>query len=315
MTRLHQARLDDVLRAYRPRLGRLFSKYLRKTVERLTPDHVVQARQFEAAFGRPIDWRRPRTFNEKIHWIRRYERSPLLPVLADKVQVRRYVEERLGPGVLAELIGVWSGPEAIAWSSLPLPCVLKVNRGSGMNLFIQDQSSLDATAASDRLRAWLQRSYYWDLREWAYKDIAPRVLGERMLRTDDGQVPPDFKLFCFDGVPRLVQVDRGRFQRHTRALYRLPWQPIPVEYVYPRTAQADAEPPPPNLRTMTEYAAILAAGLPFVRVDFYDLGDHVVFGELTWYPEAGRGRFSPPEYDVEFGGWLSLRRIGGARRP
>jgi hypothetical protein len=288
---------------------------IRDAVGRLrgrTPDHVIQARQFQETFGRPIDWRRPRTFNEKIHWIRRYERSPLLPRLADKVRARAYVEERLGPGVLAELIGIWEAPEDIDWTALPVPCVLKVNWGSSMNVFIPDRASLRPDEVSARLRTWLSRSHYWNLREWAYKHIRPRILGERMLQTADGQVPPDIKLFCFDGVPRLVQMDHTRFQRHTRALYRLPWEPIPVAYAYPRTAMADALPAPPNLETLIRYARTLAADLPFVRVDWYDLGDRVVFGEMTWYPEAGRGRFDPPEYDLEFGEWLPLRRIGRA---
>jgi hypothetical protein len=284
----------------------------RAAVVRWTPDHVVQARQFHRAFGRPIDWRRPTTFNEKIHWIRRYERSPLLPQLADKVAVRRYVEERLGPGVLTDLIGTWDRPEVIPWATLPTPCVLKMNWGSRMNLFLWDQSSLDVPDASAQLDAWRQCNFYWHLREWAYKDIPPLILGERMLLTTAGEIPPDYKLFCFDGVPRLVQVDFKRFTQHTRALYRLPWEFIPVQYRYPVTPNAAQLPPPPNLQRMIDDAATLGAGLPFVRADFYDLGDRVVFGELTWYPEAGCGSFSPAIYDAEFGQWLPLRRIGEA---
>lgn len=283
---------------------------LRAAVARWTPDHVVQARQFRRVFGRRIDWRRPTTFNEKIHWIRRYERSPLLPQLANKVTVRRYVEDRLGPGVLTDLIGTWERPEVIPWTTLPTPCVLKLNSGSGMNLFIRDRSSLDVTAASAQLEAWRQRNFYWHLREWAYKNISPVILGERMLQTADGEIPSDYKLFCFDGVPRLVQVDCDRFTKHTRALYRLPWKFVPAEYIYPVTPNAAQAPPPPNLKTIVDYATALAAGLPFVRADFYDLKDRVIFGELTWYPDAACGSFSPATYDTEFGQWLSLRRIG-----
>jgi len=277
---------------------------------RWTPDHVVQARQFHRAFGRPIHWRRPTTFNEKVHWIRRYERSSLLPQLADKVAVRRYVEERLGAGVLTDLIGTWDRPEDIPWATLPTPCVLKMNWGSGMNLFIWNRSSLDVRAVIRQLEAWRQHNFYWHLREWAYKHIPPVILAERMLQTADGEIPADYKLFCFDGVPRLVQVDRDRFTNHTRALYRLPWEFVPVEYTYPVTPNAAQLPPPPNLRIMVDYAMTLAAALPFVRADFYDLDHRVVFGELTWYPDAACGSFSPSTYDAEFGQWLSLRRIG-----
>jgi len=279
-------------------------------VARWTPDPIVQARQFQRAFGRPIDWRGPTTFNEKVHWIRRYERSPRLPQLADKVRVRRYVQQRLGPEVLTDLIGTWDRPKDVPWRTLPTPCVLKLNWGSGMNLFIWDRGSLDVTAATAQLDAWRQRNFYWHLREWAYENIPPVILGERMLQTADGQIPADYKLFCFDGVPRLIQVDRDRFTNHTRALYRLPWEFVPVAYTYPITPNAAKLPPPPNLNTMVDYATILAADLPFVRADFYNMEDRVVFGELTWYPDAACGSFSPATYDAEFGEWLSLRRIG-----
>jgi hypothetical protein len=280
---------------------------LRNGWRRLKPDYLIQEEQFRQAFGRPINWRQPTTFNEKIHWIRRYERSPLLTRLTDKVAVREYVAERCGSGVLTEAIGVWERVEQIPWATLPLPCVLKVNWGCGMNWFCWDRASLDVARASAQLTAWMSRSFYWDAREWAYKDIPPRILGERLLTTPDGRVPPDHKVFCFDGVPRLVQIDNDRFGRHTKDLYALPWRRLDVTYHYPRSDRP--QPPPPQLEALLAMASALSRGIPFVRVDGYDLGDRVVFGECTFYPNTGNVPFVPEAFDVEFGSWLAARRI------
>jgi teichuronopeptide biosynthesis TupA-like protein len=275
----------------------------------LRPDHVVQQEQFRRAFGRPIDWRRPTTFNEKIHWIRRYERSPLLTRLADKVAVRDYVAERCGARVLPEAIGVWERVEEIPWATLPLPCVLKVNWGSGMNWFCRDRASLDVARAAAQLTAWMSRNYYWNHREWAYKNIRPpRILGERLLLTPAGQIPPDYKMFCFDGVPRFVQVDNDRFGSHTKDLYAMPWRRLDVAYHYP--ASGRDQPPPPQIEALLEMAAALSRGIPFVRVDGYDLGDRIAFGECTLYPNAGLVPFEPAAFDAELGSWLTVRRIG-----
>ena len=286
---------------------------LRAGWHRLRPDHLVQEEQFQRAFGRPISWRHPTTFNEKIHWIRRYERSPLLTRLSDKVAVRDYVAERCGPAILAEAIGVWDRVEEIPWATLPLPCVLKVNWGSGMNWFCRDRASLDVARATSHLAAWMGRNHYWNHREWAYKNIQPRILGEKLLVTSTGDVPPDYKMFCFDGVPRIVQIDNDRFTNHTKDLYALPWRRLDVTSHYPASGRDQS--PPPQLEALLEMAATLSRGIPFVRVDGYDLGDRIVFGECTLYPNAGIVPFEPEAFDLELGSWLTVRRIGapGAR--
>lgn len=273
----------------------------------IRPDYLAQQEQFRHAFGRPISWRHPTTFNKKVHWIRRYERSPLLPRLADKVAARDYVAERCGPGVLPEAIGVWERVEEIPWATLPLPCVLKVSWGSAMNWFCWSRDRLDVARATAQLGAWVGRNHYWNLREWAYKDIRPRILGERLLTTSTGQIPPDYKVFCFDGVPRVVQIDQDRFARHTKDLYALPWRRLDVAYHYPPSDRD--QPPPANLDALLEMAATLSRGVPFVRVDGYDLGDRIVFGEFTWYPNAGNVPFTPEAFDIELGSWLTVRRI------
>jgi hypothetical protein len=272
---------------------------------RYRPDAAVLAERFQLNFGRPINWRAPMTFNEKIFWIMRYVRDPLLPRLADKVTVRDYVRDRVGAGALTDLYGVWATAAAIPFDTLPTSFVLKLAGGSGTVLICRDRATFDVAAARTTCHGWLTGpNFYWRFREWAYKPSAPRVLAEELLLAD-GHVPHDYKFFCFDGVPRLVQVHRGRFTHHTSDMYTPDWDAVPVRRHFPRGETP--VPCPPALEAMLAMARALSAGLPFVRVDLYALDATTVkFSEMTWYPDAGNGIFEPDWYDGLLGSWLRL---------
>jgi hypothetical protein len=235
--------------------------------------------------------------------------EPVLTRCADKYAVRGYVAERGLSSILNDLYGAWDTPDAIDFAALPQAFVLKVPWGCGMNILCPDRSAIDPGSVRERLRDWLTRNHYWVTREWSYKAIPPRIIAEAYL----GPVS-DYKIFCFHGEPHLVQLDQDRFARHTRDLFDCDWGRLPVTYVYPRCEGTPPRPPrPAQLDVMLACARVLSRGHPFVRVDLYAPGDaHVVFGEMTWYPEGAAGRFSPESYDVELGELLHVR---GARQP
>ena len=151
---------------------------------------------------------------------------------------------------------------------------------------------------------WLHRNFYWYGREWIYRDLAPRLIAERFLKDAAGQPPPDFKFFCFEGEPRLVQVDADRFRHHSRSFYSPEWRLQPATMTYPPIAAPVA--PPARLEEMLRICRRLSEGLPFVRVDLYDCPERVVFGEMTFLRGRGLEPFDQKEYEAMVGDWIRL---------
>jgi hypothetical protein len=263
------------------------------------------------------------TFNEKLRHKMAHDRNPLLTTLADKVAVRDYVTRVVGDGYLAELHQVTAEPAELRKEGLPRRIVVKPSHGSGGCVVVADHASPASTLPDrplgwksflvspdsvdwDDLRAicgdWLTRRYQpW---EWAYRAIAPRIMVEELL-LHEGAIPNDYKVFVFHGRARLVQVDFDRHSNHVRTLYTPAWEPLPVAYVYPRGPEAVR---PTLLDEMIAVAEALAGPVDFLRVDLYEVGDRIVVGELTNYPHAGTGIFTPQAFDRELGSWWSQPR-------
>ena len=240
--------------------------------------------------------RAPRSFNERVTAYKLKRRDALLAYTADKYLVRDYVRSRVGSRYLSRIIGNWHHPDEVDLSGVEVPFMLKGSHGCGFNLPIQ--SGIDKERVNANVRRWHNTNYYWYRREWAYRYLKPRFFVEEWL--GKGGVPPtDYKFFVCVGRVRAVQVDLERTSRHRRALMTPDWQMLDMIYVYPRPATAPEK--PERLDEMMEIAEILGEEFEFVRVDLYDLGDRVVFGELTHYPQSGTGPFGSKDEDLRFG--------------
>jgi|SRR5215472_5426297 len=270
------------------------------------PDRYVQAYQFKRVFGRRLNWNSPSSFNEKIHWIRRYYRHPIMTQLADKYGVREYVADKVGAQFLKDLYGVWDYPAAVDFERLPGSFVLKVTWGSGQSIFCRDRSTLDLAKTRLQLGEWMKRGYYWLFREWAYKNITPRILCEEFLLDETSRIPTDYKFFCFNGEPLFIQVVTNRFSNHRRHIFDLGWKHLPFNIGY--STNCDDIPKPSTLEAMISVGRTLSRGFPFVRVDLYSVGARVIFGEMTWYPDGGCLKFIPEVYDRILGEALILPR-------
>ncbi|WP_019916745.1 ATP-grasp fold amidoligase family protein [Methyloversatilis discipulorum] len=271
---------------------------LRRRLNRRAIGELQLMKRYEKVHGRPFDPAHVERFTEKVlqrMLVVNRRGNALYSRLSDKYAVRDYVREKVGAEHLVDLI--WSGtdPRRIPFDTLPSKCVIKTNNGSGGNILIDGACDRDDVIA--RLTEWLGKDYYWIDHEYHYAKIKPRVVIEAYL--DDGQEngPLDYKLWCFDGVPQLVQVDDCR--HGINALYDRDWTLLPFRY---RDNQKDFNMPrPANLDRLLEVGARLSEGFDFVRVDLYNVHGQVYFGEMTFTPLGGRMRFRPDEWDLTVG--------------
>lgn len=276
---------------------------------RLLPAEVRLRWRYQLRLGRTPDLRRPRTFNEKLNWLKLHWRDPRAPGCCDKLAVRAFVEARCGPEVLNELHGVYRTFDDIDLAALPDAFVLKATHGSGFNVLCPDKRALDVAAARARFRGWMRREFGRLDGEWPYLGLPRRIVCERWLGSA-GAPPEDYKLFCFDGEPRLIEVHTKRGADHRMTMYDLDWRTVPVRLEHPPTDEP--APRPAALPELLRRGRELAAGFPFVRVDLYVVAGRVVFGELTFFPTAGLKVFGAPADDLWLGEFLRLPPAGRA---
>jgi len=269
----------------------------------LLPDATQLRWRYEARLGRRLDLARPRTFNEKLQWLKLHWRDPRCPTCVDKLAVRGYVEERCGPGLLNTLHGVYLRPEDIDPEALPPAFVLRATHGSGFNVICLDRDRFDWERARADLRRFLRRDFGRLDREWPYAKVPRRILCERYLGRE-GRPPDDYKLFCFDGEPRFVEVHTGGGKDPRMVLHDTEWNPLGIGLEHP--PPQGPVPRPMALKEMLGAAKNLSAGFPFVRVDLYEVEGRVVFGELTFFPTAGLKVFGDPADDLFLGELLCL---------
>ena len=270
-------------------------------------ERTMVKQNFQAVFGRPPNLRNPKTFNEKVAYKILYDRRPILTRIADKLQARDYVAERIGAQYLTELYQVCGSANEIDWQKLPERFVIKTNHGSGMNIFVPNKSKIDVCAISSRLDTWLTVNFHSYFLEWCYRDIRPAIFIEEMLTEDDGAMAIDWKFFTFDGRAEFLQVDVDRFGQQKRNVYDRRLNRLPFSGNHPNSPTDPKF--PRNIDLMFSLAGRLGTGLDFVRVDMYNINQRIVFGEFTHYPGAGRERFYPAKFDEIIGAkWHCPRR-------
>ena len=272
---------------------------VKQAINHCVPDWLLVIRRRWKAGGSPPRAFRPTTFNDKVLHRIMFDRRPLWTQFADKAAVRSFVQARLGADILPRIYCLTIHPESIPFAELPDRFVVKPTHGSGWVKIVTDKSTLDQPKFIEICRAWLERSYYKETLEWAYKDIKPQIIVEEFIDDGSGGAPTDYKLFVFHGRVAIVQVDVERFTEHRRCLFTRDWQKLDVQFVY--AAAIGDIPRPPHLAEMIAAAERLGDGLDFVRADFYDVGPRIYFGELTVYPEGGYGHFSHSAFDRRLG--------------
>ena len=264
---------------------------------------------YEYYTGKVLDLDKPVEFNQKIQWMKVFYRPPILNTLVDKYAVRSYVKEKVGDSYLNELIAVYDRVSEVRFEDLPDQFVIKGVHGCHFNLIVQDKQKLNTMRSKYLLTKWMNKNqYYRGGLEWAYKDVKPKLIAEKYLEEMGQEIINDYKFFCFDGLPKFVQVDLERGVNDYRCYYDMSWNKLPFGTERNLYYEGEVE-EPKNFETMIEVATKLAGSFPFVRVDLYNIDGKIIFGEMTFYPADGRKEFIPEEYNRIIGDYLKLPTI------
>lgn len=274
---------------------------------RILPPELFVKKEYEERTGKILDLKSPKTFSEKIQWLKLNYKNPLLTRMADKVESKKIVEDRVGTEYVIPTYKVYNRAEDINHSDLPEHFALKATHGSGWNIIEENKDDITEQEIRNYFRFWLKKNYYKGSKEWAYKNIQPRVVCEELIFDEDGSLPEDYKIYCFNGVPTYTQIDHGRFQNHTRSFYDVEWNKMPFSIGYPLEEKTVTK--PQNFDKMLEIAENLSEELPFLRVDMYNINGNIYIGELTCYPGNGLERFSEERWDYILGEKLNLNNI------
>ncbi len=271
------------------------------------PDKVFLEAAFRARFGRKLNLNNPETFNEKLQWLKLYNRKPEYTKMVDKYLVRDYVKEKIGEEYLIPLLGVWDDPEKIDFDELPMQFVLKCNHNSGLGMCIcKDKNSLDINKVKEELKKGINQNYYLTSREWPYKDVPRRIIAEKYMVDESGYELKDYKFYCFDGKVKLVMINSDRMSSEkTKANYfDENYQPLDFVWGY---ENAEIPPQKPEkFEEMKYLAEKLSEGISHVRIDFYQTPSGIYFGEITFFDGSGFDAIEPIEWDYKIGSWIKL---------
>lgn len=254
------------------------------------PDRPHLKAMFRGTVGGRLDLDNPKTFNEKLQWLKINDRNPLYTTLVDKYRVKQWVADRIGEEHVTKTYAMWKNVEGIDISCLPERFVLKTNHDCGGVAICQNRSTFDFDAAKKKLAKHLKTNYFWRTREWPYRDVKPCAFAEEYLDPDEGKGGlADYKVSCFGGTPKLVEVHLGRFFDHTCDYFTPSWEPLPDIEWDDIPKSKDEIPAPSQLQEMLDLSALLSEGFPEMRVDWYLDGERLIFGELTLFSDGGFG--------------------------
>ncbi|MDM0995605.1 ATP-grasp fold amidoligase family protein [Clostridium perfringens] len=254
-------------------------------------------------FDKDLNLENPKTFNEKINWMKLNYKNEKATICADKYEVRKYLEDRGYKWLLNDLIGVYENVDEIDVDKLPNRFVLKATHGSGWNLIVKNKNNIKWNPWKLIMKSWLKQNFYYYGREWVYKNMKPRIICEKYLEDRNGELL-DYKVYCFNGEPKFIQVDVDRFGNHTGNYYDINWNDMPFQYDDENSGRIIDK--PKNLKEILDISRDLSKEFPHVRVDFYEVNGNLYFGELTFFTASGTAKFKPEKYDEIVGSWLKL---------
>ena len=271
---------------------------------RFATDEKFLRAKFKAKIGRDLDLNNPKTYNEKLQWLKLHDRKQQYTTMVDKYEVKRYVSEIIGNEYIIPTFGVWERFDDIDFNLLPNQFVIKCTHDSGGLCIVKDKNKFDIDKARKKINKSLKRNYYSVSREWPYKNVKPRIIVEQYMEDEIDHPLRDYKIYTFNGNAKICMINQDR-KIHTRADYfneKYEWLDFIWGYDH-----ADKRPEKPlNYGLMFELAEKLAKGTATLRVDFYEVRGKLYFGELTFYDGGGFDIIDPIEWDYKLGNMVTL---------
>ena len=293
----------DTLKKWLENPWRIAISFARRGWLDVLSDKAYLSVMYRAKLNKKINWKEPKTFNEKLQWLKLHNRKDIHTVMADKVAVKSYLAEIIGEEFIIKTYGVWERFEDIDFNTLPDQFVLKCNHDSGSVLVCTEKAALDLEKTKAIFTRGLKSNAYDYGREWPYKNIVPKIFAEELIRDEDHGVLPVYKFFCFHGKPRLIQTIQNDKQPNESVDYfDLEWNRLDIRQDFPNSAVPFAK--PDQLPKMIQLAEKLSKEEPFLRVDFYAVKGNVYFSEFTFFTDSGFGQFYPEKWDVILGSWI-----------
>ena len=273
-------------------------------------DEEFLKKVFPKYMGYPLDLENPKTFSEKLQWLKVNYREPIQTVMVDKHEAKHFIAHRVGDQYIIPTLAVWDSVEDIDFDALPNQFVLKCTHDSGGIVICKDKSSLDREAAKAKLRASLKRDYSKIAREWAYQNVPRRIIAEKYISELGNDDLLDYKMYSFHGEPKLTVVCSDRFSKTGTRMnfYDINWEPMGIHFGHYPPLSTEF-PKPATYEAMKRLTAELSKDCPFLRVDFYEIKGRLYIGELTFFPGAGLEQFCPMTKDYELGEWLHLENV------
>ena len=283
----------------------------------IIPDRLYLKWLFRLKMGYKLNLDNPKTFSEKLQWLKLYNRKPEYAKMVDKYEAKKYVAELIGEEYIIPTLGAWDRFDDVDFEELPNQFVLKTTHGGGNTgvVICRDKSNFDIEAAKEKLNKSLKQCIYRNLKEWPYKNVKKRIIAEVFVEDSENEDITDYKFFCFNGEPKYCQVIRDRNTVETIDFYDMEWNHMPFVGLNPviknnttpiiKNGQTPVQ-KPIHLDEMIEISRNLSAKIPFLRVDLYVIQDRIYFGEMTFYPASGLGEFTPSKWNVELGTLLDL---------
>jgi len=275
-------------------------------INSLSDEEFLKLQFFERMSGKILNLEEPKSFNEKMQWLKVYDHNPVYTTMVDKYEVKKYVAGIIGERYIIPTLGVWNNYEEIDFSQLPNQFVLKCTHDSGSTFLVKDKCNIDNRALAQKFKEALGFNYYHYGREWAYKNVPPRIIAEKLMVNLNKEALEDYKIMCFNGKVLCTFTCTDRFSRDGMKVtfYDTAWKKMPFERHYPSEKKECAK--PQSYDEMVGLAERLSANIPFARIDFYEVNGHPYFGEITLYPGCGYEEFTPGEWDEIMGSWLKL---------
>lgn len=282
-------------------------KILYSIAKRIPDQKFLEIRYF-LKFRKKLNLKNPQSFTEKIQYYKLFYRDDQMTVAADKYKLRRYLSDKGYDDLLPMLYEVQENFTNVNWEELPQKFVIKLNNGSGTNIIVNDKSIVDYNDLVKEIKKWENVSTIVMGREWAYYNIPRKILIEELLIPEDEFQKVnglnDYKIMCFNGEPKIIWVDVGRFNTHKRNFYDLNWNKLQISSDVPNFDYDFQE--PKFLKKMIQISCDLSSKFPFVRIDFYILNNKLYIGEMTFYPWSGFVKFKPREFDDILGTFLQI---------